>query len=82
MNWQQSKICYPPRVCGARTHPAPLTHIPPESAQSTVMLAAVADNMWVKQAAVILDAHPYMQPTHDSMDEEDHGSPSPKKQCT
>ena len=38
--------------------------------------------MWAKQAATLLDACPNIHPTHDSEDEEDHGSPSPKKQQT
>ena len=69
-------------VCGARTHLAPPPQVPPGSAWSTVILAAEVDNLQVKQVAALLDAHPYIQPTHDSADEEDHSSPPPKKQCT
>ena len=58
-------------VCGARTHPAPLPHVPPISAWSTVMVAAEAENMQAKQAATLLNAHPDIQPAHDSEDEED-----------
>ena len=65
-----------------RTHPAPLPQVPPGSEWSTVILAAEAENMWPKQAAAILDAHPDIQLAHNSMDEEDQGSPPPKKQCT
>ena len=46
------------------------------------MLAAEAKNMQAKQVAALLNAQPDKQPMHDSMDEEDHGSPPPKKQCT
>ena len=69
-------------VCGAMTFPTPLPQVLPGGAWSTVMLAVEADNMWVKQAAALLDACPNIQLTHDSTDEEDHGSPPPKKQCT
>ena len=64
---------------GARTCPAPLPQVPPESAQSAIMLAVEAGNMQAKQVAALLDAHPDVQPTHNSKDEEDHGSPPPKK---
>ena len=46
------------------------------------MLAVAANNIWVKQVDAILDACPDIQLAHDSADEEDHGSPPPKKQCT
>ena len=69
-------------VCGVRTCPAPLPQVPPGSAQSAVMLALEANNMWAKQVAAVLDAQPDIQPAHDSTDEEDHSSPPPKEQCT
>ena len=65
-----------------RTHPSPLPQVPPGSAQSTVMLAVEANNMWAKQVAAILDAHPDIQLAHTSMDEDDHGSPPQKEQST
>ena len=69
-------------VCGVRTCPAPLPQVSPGRSQSAVMLAAEGSNMWAKQPAALLEACPDIQPTHHSMDEEDHSSPSPKKQCT
>ena len=62
--------------------PAPLPPVPVGSAQSVVMLLADAEYMWAKQAAALLDACMDFQPAHDSADEEDHGSPPPKKQQT
>ena len=71
---------YLPLSGGVRTHPAPLPHVPPGSAQSTVMLLAEANNMWEKQVAALLDDCPDIQPAHDSAHKEDHSFP-PKKQC-
>ena len=67
---------------GARTYPAPVPQVPPGSAQSAVMFAAEGNNTWAKQVAALLDACHEIQPAHDSMDEEAHGSPLPKKQHT
>ena len=66
-------------VCGAWTCPAPLPSVPPDHAQSAVLLAAVADNMWDKQVATLLDALPNIQPVHDLADKEDPWLPSPKE---
>ena len=35
-------------VCGVGKHPAPLPQVPLGSAQSAVMLAVEADNMWAQ----------------------------------
>ena len=83
MNWKQSDIYNLSRGgwCVVQGHtPAPLPQVPPGSAQSAVILAAEANNMWVKQVAAILDGHPDKQLAHGSIDEEDHGCPPSKKQ--
>ena len=55
-------------MCGARTCLAHLSQVPSGSAQSAVMLAAEADNMWAKQVAAILDACPDIQLAHGFAD--------------